>query len=1651
MSDDDPSQASSLDAKPESGSALDPVLDQWSAENDQALTALTRAIRLSAGQFSLILAHCNYGYLRDRVMEHLSQVNDLDLAFLHVPPDVSSLLTVLKEAEMHTLQRKEASTRPGALVVLGLASVNQPQVLLSAANRVREEFRKSFPFAVVIWVNDAILKQLIRCAPDLENWATPIPFTVTTPELLKLLQRTTDEVFAGVMEAGAGRFVNAANLYPDGQEKQRIDALEAALRELKLRQIQPEPALAASLEFVLGQDTWEQPEIALAHYERSLAIWPPEQNRSRQGCVLFHLGLWWRAQAVRHRDRYTEACEQSLTYFRQAIGVFRDSDRFDLEARFINALAEVLQRLKRWDELAEVAKRGLTLHQQGVSLASLEAGQLDQSVRLAHDYGMMADVALSQQQWTVAQTHAEQALEILDEINRVTANPPGPRPDASLDWARAYHRQQYHFSLARALLGMGQYHRAISQLETAQHLGNPKYDPQLYIQISRQLQLLYYRQKRYLEAFQIRQIYRTVEQQYGLRAFTGAGRLRPHQVVESPALAVPDQPDDIPPEIVAAGRQPDVERLVHRMYRPDYKLTVIYGQSGVGKSSMIEAGLIPALQRQVIDSREVVPVLQQIYAHWLKQLGAQLAIASLPKDAKQASKPPHLDTPAAILAQLQTNADRNQLTVLIFDQFEEFFGTTASQPHHRQFYEFLGQCLALPYVKVILSLREDYIHHLLVFNRLVNLDIIDNNILDKSILYHIGNFTKPDARRLIQQLTSQAQFHLEPTLIERLVNDLAGASDEVRPIELQVLGNQLQTENVTTLAQYETFAEGDRSSKEVIVDRYLDSVIKDCGPENRRAAEMVLYWLTDEAETRPLRTKAELATNLDSEAHRLDLVLKILVHSGIVLLLPAHPIERYQLVHDYLVSLIRRQRGAKLLQEIALLRQQEADNRSALVRQKRLLRNGGIVLAISLGVMSILGTLVSRIQTQNQLVELKLAANDALDLYEISQTEGLLAALEAAQTLRRLGATEQDRVTPMALQQMLNQITQDHAFITDQNEILTLSVSPDGNLLITADAEGFVKLWTVAGELQHTLPRQADSIWGVAFSPDGETFAIAAANGHISRWDITGKQIQQWPTQDNGSIASLAYHPDGDRIATAGADGSVKVWDTDGNLVEAWTASTDGGVIANLSFSPDGDYLATAGYDGQVQVWDIQGQLVHRFEHAEAVLNLSFHPRGNQLASVDQVGNIHLWDLERGELLQAMGEGSQPLAAVQFTQDGNQLVVAGELGIVQLWDVRGYKLTDLVGHQSWVWALERKPNGQFVSADVSGKVQIWDVTDRAQARWSAYNAIAWSVNFSPDGQTLLTAGETGTATRWGLSGDRLTQYQGHGAVTIGDLDPQQNIYWAEFSADGNRVITAGQDGTARIWTLTGQELARLDHDGAIVNTATISPDGQFAATGDGLGRVRLWAINGTLQQTLEAHSEEVLSVQFSPDGQYLATASRDRTAQIWDLKSQTPMAQPTLQLEGHQDTVSWVAFSPNSKAVVTASHDGTARLWDLQGNLTVELIGHSRRITWVGFSPQGNYIATASGDNRVILWRYQGSQTHQMRQFTGYAGEVFSASFSPDEKTIAVSDSTGTITLWPIETLDRLIERGCDWVRQFNAPKVSERSGFSSVLAECSQ
>ena len=478
-----------------------------------------------------------------------------------------------------------------------------------------------------------------------------------------------------------------------------------------------------------------------------------------------------------------------------------------------------------------------------------------------------------------------------------------------------------------------------------------------------------------------------MEFQFGLRAFAGALPLqaRPLQTRSLPVKQTAPDPALtasragqrllVQREIAAAGRQQDIQHLMARLSRRDCKLIVLHGESGVGKSSLLSAGLIPTLENSFINAQEILPVKLRVYSHWRDALAAHLTDAltergiqldpPTPNIPQSESPPPSsvlrpppstpssvlrpppstpssvlrppfsapssaLSSEASLLEQLRQCERRHLRVVLIFDQFEEFFFVDDPDPERdQQFFDFLGRCLQVLSIKAILALRQDYLHYLLPCNKLESFAIAGNDILSRNVLYELGPFSRAEARTVIQQLTERSHFRLEPALIDALVEELADAAGQISPIELQVVGAQLQAENIATLDAY-----CQCGTKEALVNRYLAAVTADCGQEHQDLANLVLYLLTDDQGMRPLRTRAELeadlkalAPDLTPDASQLDLVLDIFVGSGLVFFIQEAPADRYQLVHDYLVPFIRRQQDSRIEELVAALAQERQQRR----------------------------------------------------------------------------------------------------------------------------------------------------------------------------------------------------------------------------------------------------------------------------------------------------------------------------------------------------------------------------------------------------------------------------------------------------------------------------------------------------------------------------------------------------------------------------------------------------------------------------------------------------------------------------------------------------------------------------------------------------
>ncbi|MEH2253433.1 nSTAND1 domain-containing NTPase [Nostoc sp.] len=872
--------------------------------------------------------------------------------------------------------RQRMVQRLHQLSLVHIHEITLPASVKTLYTNIREQLGDKQPPALMIFGLESVkdIDTVLTSANQVreefrKNFSFPILLWVNDSVLQKFIRLATDlENWATIIEFknSTDELVNflqqktdeifAGDVTPNPQ---MCWELETARQDLYTRKKVLEPAFKASLEFVLGLNNYvhDQIDTAIEHYQHSLSFWQQTNYSVRQGILLVNIALAYNRQAEKNQVENFRYWQEARNYLQQSINIFEQAQRSDLVAKHITELGQVLRHLQAWSELQSLVGKSLPLHQ-----------NYGTPLQLAKDYGFLAEVALEQSRWEEASQLAGQTLQILADI-----------PNLLLD----------EFGLYQFILGKSQ---------------------------SQMSRFLYFEQSEYLKAFRIKQEQIQIEQQYGFRAFIGASYLKPQrQAINSAQLQV-ENPETIAQEIVASSRAEDVKRLRERIGGTEHKLTVIHGQSGVGKSSILQGGLIPALQQQAIGERDALPILLRVYTDWVGMLGQCLAKAFEEIRGNQLSV--NLDSSAAILEQLRRNTDRNLLTVLMFDQFEEFFFVYTDQSQRRAFYEFLRVCLDIPFVNVILSLREDYLHYLLDLDRLFNLSAINNNILDKNIRYYLGNFSPADAKAVVQSLTARSHFYLEPALIDELVQDLAGELGEVRPIELQIVGTQLQTEKIITLDKYRQFG-----TKEKLVERFLVEVIHDCGAENEQVARLVLYLLTDENRTRPLKTRAELAADLSAEVDKLDLVLEIFVASRLVLLLPESPADRYQLVHDYLVSFIRQQQGSELLAELEKIREQqklteeelkrEQEARQILVDAQRKadkeIQEGSKRLAISSGLAAVCLLFLSGILSLYSLNQIQFAI-DAEDKKQQAQNKVRTAEANYNQVIQRLQAMQKQQV-----------------------------------------------------------------------------------------------------------------------------------------------------------------------------------------------------------------------------------------------------------------------------------------------------------------------------------------------------------------------------------------------------------------------------------------------------------------------------------------------------------------------------------------------------------------------------------------------------------------------------------------------------------------
>jgi WD40 repeat protein/transcriptional regulator with XRE-family HTH domain len=545
-----------------------------------------------------------------------------------------------------------------------------------------------------------------------------------------------------------------------------------------------------------------------------------------------------------------------------------------------------------------------------------------------------------------------------------------------------------------------------------------------------------------------------------------------------------------------------------------------------------------------------------------------------------------------------------------------------------------------------------------------------------------------------------------------------------------------------------------------------------------------------------------------------------------------------------------------------------------------------------------------------------------------------------------------------------------------------------------------------------------------------------------------------------GFVYSVAFSRDGHVMASGNSDGTIRLWNVADPvhprplgqpLPSPPVTSSAGGtaIVQSVTFSRDGRTLASGDNEGNIQLWDVAdparphllGQAVISGE--SAIQSVTFSRDGRTLASGDNDGNIQLWTVADPAHLRPLGQrlagATGGPVVVAFGPDGHILASGTLDGTVRLWDATDPANPRPLGQPlaaggAEVNSVVFSPDGHtLASGDSGGTIRLWDIADPAHPRLlgpilTAGGAVA-SVAFSPDGQTLASGSLDGTIWLWDVANPAYpSPLSQHLTGATGAVES------VAFSPDQHTLASGSLDGIIRLWSLP-QTI--LTGSSGFLNAVAFSPNGHTLASSDYGGTVRLRDVTDPahprlLGPNLTGGTAAVESAAFSPDRRTLAVGDDSGDTRLWDV---TDPAHPRLLgqlLTGEVTGVNSVTFSPDGHTLATGDNLATGdavRLWDVADP------AHPRPLgpvlpggASVAFSPHRHLLASGDYDGTVRLWDVADPAQPRPLGLTviGGAAATYSLSlaFSPDGNTLASGDYGGTVQLWDVTDPARLRQLG---------------------------
>ncbi len=1102
------------------------------------------------------------------------------------------------------------------------------------------------------------------------------------------------------------------------------------------------------------------------------------------------------------------------------------------------------------------------------------------------------------------------------------------------------------------------------------------------------------------------------------------------------------------------------------------RIILLYSPSGAGKTSLIQAGLVPNLEAEHFRPLPPIRVNRMPGDDLSPNRYVASAIDSLNRGPDGQAKLPTPELAGlsldGYLARLEaddqpTSGDAADPFVLIFDQFEEILTADPTDLAAKEaFFAEVGAALLPRHRWALFAMREEhvaaldpYLHHLPT--RLAT-------------TFRLGLLGHPAAKEAIQRPAAAKQVGFTSPAADALIADLsavkrpdgtvqAGALPFVEPVQLQVVCRQFwgslpwadlplrdgqpQIE-VEHIAKY---ARVDDALAAYYADK-IEEIVDDAGGDAPIARErQIREWIetnliTERGTRAQLRVGAEREQPLPAEAIK-GLADAYLIRSE------GRPDDRwYELTHDRLVQPIRENNAAWLSANLHQVqaRARQWDNsgrRPETLPRGAELRETETWVAANAPVLSswergLMADYVAASQREQGRRRWRMAAVVAGLLALVLVPAGFFYfSGENVRTAAQ--ATRVADATSVAV-----------AAVNQRNETLTSSIlavrSGDSLDVGAIDRALLLAVQAVATdpslEARRALLRALAAQPGLAavLQPD----PLAASDQQLGA-TLTAPDAMAI-SADGSTAAAVRCTEQGFGCSAS----EIALWDlTTRRSLGTIPAKDVGGAVQRLALSPDGRTLAAGSPSLGASLWDVQSReaLGDAFGAGKSgafrISSLVFSPEGDALAAGGERGGIALWNLDRlEEAPRVLAGPSHEVTSLAFNRNG--LLAAGDAtGAVVIWDgaqpVRRCVAADAAGRdrcEPYQQPLPGTPtviasgapgvgatsprvssfafggDGEWLAAGrQDGSISVWDITGSRQAQSipaTSQEPAVIGVGFGPDSPTLSAVTTNRIVLPWDIESGRPAS----GATNL-DLSA------AAFAADGSTLVTGDAQGTLLMWDLTRPSPLAQRIDAEEIGPAqgvAIANDGLTLAVAGSAGVIRLLDLTDRASPAVLADlatGGPPGSVVMSADGRWLASVGPNLP--VWNIANRA--ASQPLWTGGEHGNFLSVALSPDGELLAAGDDSGHVLVWRLAelDAAPMPLTSQQRFVDAVAFGPDSQALASGGAESTVRVWNLTDPAATPI-VLDGPVNAVRAVAFSPDEATIAAADGTGGIVVWDLAT-----------------------------------